>query len=213
MKLGSNDISLALGGNVVPQAYLGSQLVYSSQPVQPYDAEVEYIQTDGTQWIDTGIVPTVSNETEITMVLARISGNTSSEGFGSNSNLNMVLSGDPNKWRFSGVQTNIAIVNDTYVTITLKQTSQGRFYNIDGVSGYGSSNAANNHFLIGALGGSPAFKFWAKWKSIVVKENDEVILDLIPVRKETTGYMYDSVSGLLLGNSGTGDFIFGPDVV
>ena len=37
-------------------------------------------------------------------------------------------------------------------------------------------------------------------------------LDLIPVRVGTTGYMYDRVSGQLFGNSGTGDFILGPDV-
>lgn len=36
--------------------------------------------------------------------------------------------------------------------------------------------------------------------------------DLIPVRIGNTGYMYDKVSGQLFGNSGTGDFILGPDI-
>ena len=39
------------------------------------------------------------------------------------------------------------------------------------------------------------------------------IFDLIPVRIGTTGYMYDKVSRQLLGNSGTGTFILGPDVI
>lgn len=34
-------------------------------------------------------------------------------------------------------------------------------------------------------------------------------LDLIPVRKNGKGYMYDRISGELFG---TGDFIVGPDV-
>lgn len=37
-------------------------------------------------------------------------------------------------------------------------------------------------------------------------------MNLKPVRKGTAGYMYDSVSGQLLGNNGTGDFAYGNDV-
>jgi hypothetical protein len=37
------------------------------------------------------------------------------------------------------------------------------------------------------------------------------ILDLIPVRKNGVGYLYDKVSGQLFGNSGSGNFILGPD--
>lgn len=37
-------------------------------------------------------------------------------------------------------------------------------------------------------------------------------LDLIPVRVGTVGYMYDKISGQLIGNAGTGSFILGPDV-
>ena len=37
-------------------------------------------------------------------------------------------------------------------------------------------------------------------------------LDLIPVRRGTEGFMYDRVSGKLLGNSGTGRFVLGPDL-
>ena len=43
-------------------------------------------------------------------------------------------------------------------------------------------------------------------------KNNNLVFNLIPVRKGTTGYMYDKVSGQLFGNSGTGDFVLGPDV-
>lgn len=37
-------------------------------------------------------------------------------------------------------------------------------------------------------------------------------LDLIPVRVGTVGYMYDKLSGRLLGNDGSGTFILGKDI-
>lgn len=37
--------------------------------------------------------------------------------------------------------------------------------------------------------------------------------DLIPVRRGNVGYMYDRTTNKLFGNSGTGDFVLGPDVV
>lgn len=40
-----------------------------------------------------------------------------------------------------------------------------------------------------------------------------LVRDFIPVRIDTTGYLYDNVSKQLFGNSGTGDFVLGPDVV
>ena len=38
-----------------------------------------------------------------------------------------------------------------------------------------------------------------------------LVYDLIPVRKDGIGFMYDKVSGQLFGNKGTGAFIIGPD--
>ena len=38
------------------------------------------------------------------------------------------------------------------------------------------------------------------------------VLDLIPVRVGSVGYMYDRVSGRLFGNDGTGVFVLGPDL-
>lgn len=38
------------------------------------------------------------------------------------------------------------------------------------------------------------------------------VLDLIPVRVGSEGYMYNRINGQLLGNSGSGKFILGPDI-
>ena len=44
-----------------------------------------------------------------------------------------------------------------------------------------------------------------------IYENGVLIQDLIPVRKDGKGYMYDRVSKKLFSNGGTGEFIIGPD--
>ena len=55
IKLGSNNIGkIYLGSYSIGKAYLGSDLVYQSGPALP-DGPLEYIKTDGSAFIDTGI--------------------------------------------------------------------------------------------------------------------------------------------------------------
>jgi hypothetical protein len=45
----------------------------------------------------------------------------------------------------------------------------------------------------------------------VISRNGATLRDVIPVRKGTTGYLYDKVSKQLFGNAGTGAFTIGQD--
>ena len=54
--------------------------------------------------------------------------------------------------------------------------------------------------------------FKGRFYMFYMSDGDNVLLDLIPVRKGTIGYMYDKVSGQLFGNAGTGSFILGNDI-
>lgn len=54
-------------------------------------------------------------------------------------------------------------------------------------------------------------KSTAKLFSFQAYIGDTLSLDLVPIRVGQVGYMYDKVSGQLFGNSGTGNFILGPD--
>ena len=54
-------------------------------------------------------------------------------------------------------------------------------------------------------------KIQIAWFKISDK-NQNPILDMIPVRVGNIGYMYDKLSGQLYGNSGTGNFVCGPDI-
>lgn len=54
--------------------------------------------------------------------------------------------------------------------------------------------------------------FIGKMKNFYVKRNGAIVLHYDSVRVGNVGYMYDKVSGELFGNSGTSDFVLGPDV-
>lgn len=102
--------------------------------------------------------------------------------------------------------------NTRYSIVSNKQgvTINGTFYDSTDYSNSGSNNtrtiklytATYNHANISNM----------KCYSFSIKNNWTLILNFIPVRIGTTGYMYDTVSGELFGNAGTGDFILGPDI-
>lgn len=48
--------------------------------------------------------------------------------------------------------------------------------------------------------------------SFKISKSDKVLIDLVPVRVNNVGYMYDKVSGQLFGSIGTGQFILGTDL-
>lgn len=90
-----------------------------------------------------------------------------------------------------------------------------------GVDGYESFHINNWNFL-GPYPDYTLFGFnrngevicgnWRVYSFSCIDLSTGKSLDLIPVRIGSTGFMLDQVSELLLGNSGTGDFILGPDL-
>ena len=52
----NNIIDITVGSTPIEKACIGSSLVWEkNSPVLPYDAQVEYLTSSGTQYIDTGI--------------------------------------------------------------------------------------------------------------------------------------------------------------
>ena len=192
----------------------------------PYDAEVEYLESTGTQWIDTGIVPTDSTGFQ---VLSRCLG-----------------TGVDNNYRLIGVQdgsvrclfsTQTVGSNNTFFGWNSPVGRLGLFYNVDVLASLnflnnrsailnGQTKASNlstlgtitlRMYLFGnnSQAGNMSNNFIGRVYSAKISENSTLVRDFIPVRKGTVGYMYDRVTGLMkpFGNAGTGDFVVGPDVV
>ena len=184
----------------------------------PYDAEVEYLESTGTQYISTMLIPT-----RVHVGLKPIgpaSPYYASAYFGVNNNGSRTtgLVGET-KDTLEAVDYNRNIVEFSALW--------GEFHSVcfdrDTVSVDGETKALVTDFSktesgIKSFGlfdfpqrrtdSNPksAISYCKMWDI-----EDNLMADFIPVRVGDVGYMFDRVSGELLGNNGTGSFIVGPD--
>ena len=188
----------------------------------PYDAEIEFLESTGTQWIDTGIVG--DNTVTFTGLVYRTSNASNECAVGS-------LSASFTRCWLS------------YFYVGKYRLGYGRLYSDPTTAPIGewlyqelkheSGNAnlyANGvvvasvpietfttglNMYIGAMNsaGSASYTFKGKIAGIQIYKSGVLVRDFIPVRKGTVGYLYDRVTRKLFGNAGTGDFVLGPDVV
>lgn len=188
----------------------------------PYDAEIEYLESDGTQYIDTGYYPSeISNLTcdfiPVQINRRRLFG---TRNAAPTTHYDVTLY-DINAW---GALTRVGADGN----VAVKPLARGLRYTlkIDAIAHrvYLNEAAFNlrnyttfqcTHSLLlfalhdydGTIGDLGSVKLY----SLYIEENGQKVIDMIPVRIGTTGYMYDKVSGQLFGNSGTGKFILGAD--
>ena len=178
----------------------------------PYDAEVEYQESTGTQWVNTGY--TKSQCPYFSLDVQPLITNVDSAMFGAYTDGYAVqqLRG---RWRWyehGWTLTDIPV--DITRTTNITKNANGWF--VDGEITKTSSTLDGSLTL--ALFGrnnngvSQASKHPIRVKRLSLFDNkSSLVADFIPVRVGTVGYLYDRVSGQLLGNSGTGAFVIGPD--
>ena len=184
----------------------------------PYDAEVEYLESTGTQYISTMLIPT-----RVHVGLKPIEAATpdyANAYFGVNNGGS----------RITGLNSK---TKDTLKAVNYDRNSVefsalwGEFHSVcfdrDTVSVDGETKALVTDFsktdnAIKSFGlfdfpqrntdSSPksAISYCKMWD-----KEDRLMADFIPVRVGDVGYMFDRISGQLFGNAGTGAFVIGPD--
>ena len=187
----------------------------------PYDAEIEYLEGTGTQWLDTGI-PVVNG------ILMEYYG-----AFGSNSAIVCATGSSAGKYlRINIYNTyNISVWKAGVAKYVRVSPRQNTFYDIyhdsrglsnvvkwngnevlnEDTTGY--SNPDTNVRVFNNASGSSVTITKGKIRKLKLTDsNGDVVFDAKAVRVGQTGYLYDKISGQLFGNDGTGDFILGPDV-
>jgi hypothetical protein len=198
---------------------------------RPYDAEIEYLESTGTQYIDTGIPLFSDMQMTITFRLKGNANNTSiigsavKEGYRVADRKQMyLLTNYPynNKWCIAlahntstGVGYTGTELLDDFGTVIVHQNK----LIVNGVE-YSGVNVSP------FFAGGNCFLFWSdgthEWlaqekalirlKRFLLKDSANILVrDMIPVRVGNVGYLYDKVSGQLFGNQGTGSFVLGPD--
>jgi hypothetical protein len=198
----------------------------------PYDAEVEYIESTGTQYINTGLIATYSDKfgaelayklntygrhsngtgyicgaggatdgfclrVQFTTLSAVIFGATYGAAYNYS---NISVSQDSMVYHSNKYGVEVLSVESSNSLATISKSDTG-FLSLPVILfGENRTNGVFTDALIGA-----------KMYSARFFHDYTVIMELIPVRVGTTGYMYDKVSKTLFGNSGTGNFTLGPD--
>ena len=178
----------------------------------PYDAEIEYLESDGNSWIDTLENLQTACSTYIKMSITKtISSNALVFGAwmdgGTSITPKAQLYINPSqRWAYSRT-TNIAVsgitLGDSVALNTvykLTATTQSQENDLKAYL-FARNNDGNDLLPIDGM----------RLYDCTMTKNDVFVRDFIPVRVGQVGYLYDKVSGQLFGNVGTGNFILGPD--
>lgn len=179
----------------------------------PYDAEIEYLESTGTQYIDTGVLP--SSDLSFHCVFLSYIG---SWGYGN------VFGARQSSTRqeyqltlYSKGSVSIGTRNSS-LNIPEREKNDVSFDGSNTVSINGVDKLITTSDITMDVGTIVLFAI-RQMGSVIQLQAGRIyscsfgnVRDFIPVRVGTTGYMYDKVSGQLFGNDGTGDFVLGPDV-
>lgn len=195
------------GNNKSTSKYVIAILQYKPGQL-PYDAEIEYLESTGTQYINTGII---ANPGEISFEVDCTIENNSGSSVYTTGGLHYIYQSSSGGIRTGGTNNAIAYTPGNRVTIIASYNSQNRRIITIGnnVLTGTAYNAASGEFILLRIPKEP--NCIGKLYSAKVYLNSILVRDMIPVRIGQVGYMYDKVSGQLFGNSGTGDFVLGLD--
>lgn len=209
---GSANISASFAGN---EDYYASTVSYALavEVALPYDAEVEYLESTGTQWIDTGINLKQILHTTIDMMITKsITTNSCICGrfFDNSDQRYQLYINSTQKWAtissanrpyfsYSNITAGASVLLNTRYTPTLNNLQ---------IQDYDTTIylfARNNQTDMLPIDGLRVYS------CDIVNDNNVKLREFVPVRVGQVGYLYDRVSDELFGNSGTGAFTLGPD--
>lgn len=191
----------------------------------PYDAQVEWLKSDGDAYINTGIMTT--SNIRVIATFTMLSGeSTNCAIYGgrvaNNNNSNVLfcnISGGKWSWRYGNVNKEAAATLTGTFTASNKAAA-----NVMVISGASSVSITSNtasfttnypmYLFCMNNGGSNTYSSpYIEMKSVEMYNGSTLVRNYIPVRKNGVGYLYDRVSGNLFGNANsTGAFTYGNDV-
>lgn len=218
-----------IGNNSVTTVYIGTKRVFP-QTNLPYDAEIEYLECTGTQWIDTLEYGDLNTESELCISFNVVDNTYGCCVFGTRKsatekNYSSILGRTDTKINIDMYNYQVSRCTQSVtrnVIYTIHTDKNVRSLSANGKILNSNTSVINTPFTTERtlkIGYTDPLYDWydltenlkGKIYSCYIKKNGVLVRDLIPVRIGQVGYMYDKVSGQLFGNSGTGNFVLGAD--
>jgi hypothetical protein len=206
---GSSDIRL------LPPDSPTKQLTIEKTLPEEYQ-EVEYLQSTGTQYLDTWITPTANMKAEVKYA-SNSTGQTSGVFGASFANNTISIVQNNNLLNIELGKTSIGLTDDTEIHVSVLDTKNAKVYH-DGVeqSGSFSSDIPNKTLTIFGRRTNETTLYYGKCKIYYTKiwKDDSVIRYYIPCYRKSDNVcgMYDIVTDTFLTNRGTGTFSKGEDI-
>lgn len=177
----------------------------------PYDSKIEYLELDGNQYLSTGYIG------KPTMTFAIDFSYSDTSGFcvaGRGAAFRTEAKGytGVTHYYFGAYKTRNNAPGRKTVTLSPEGVTIGTTFYAYDKGTIDLSMTTIDPILVGWNDTTQQAKFKGNVYGVTIYDNDILVCNLIPVRVGQVGYMYDTISGGLFGNLGTGDFTLGPDV-
>lgn len=171
---------------------------------------LDYIQSNGGQYIDTGVAPTTTMEVEISFT--PMGGLTENSIFGSTwsaSGYFLMFYQNRIRWHSGGVSVDIGSykVGDKVVCHCTNThiIVNGETYSISG-----GANSSNPILILGDMNANnAALRGIGRIDYVRITDKGTLIRDFVPCKSGSSVGLYDKVTGGFYGNSGSGSFIGG----
>ena len=199
-----------------PMTYNINYVLNGGSSVPSTYTQLEYLESTGTQYIDTGITDQAMRWTIVAQRVDTTGGEMLVWGLGPSWGQYMSTFRDYRGWNVRERDVYYGHANDK-VTVTHEVVgSDANFYvNNTLVDTLIHINRTNSSaYLFGVISGTKFdYPFIGKIFSAKAYKNNAPVRDFIPARRDSDGElgMYDMISGNFFTNDGTGTFVAGPD--
>lgn len=205
---------LVIGGKSAVRLEIGGSVVWKGLP-SGY-TRLDYIETTGTQYIDTGFIPNQDSR----IVCEFMYGGSGNGIYGtrtSTASNNFALRVINGKWQagYNDELGSTIIASDSTDWHIADQN--GNVFTIDGEYGYGfvyDKFTAPKSISLGGINANNKFYYGsAKYRNCQIYDNGVLVRDLVPCRDADGNIgMYDTLNAVFYGNAGTGVFTAGAAV-
>ena len=181
--------------------------------------QLEYLESTGTQYIDTGIIPTAKTSIEISGIQERIS---TGPMFGISQVLYCFDNKNATHYGFFGINSNVAaVIGDKEITLIMGKDS-GIIVNGEKLADLSSANETittdktcvlfgrrdNNTGSVSVMANHRIYycKLW---------QDKVLVRDFVPARRNADSELglYDTVGGTFYTNVGSGTFVAGAEII